>query len=239
MNINAARKLDWDFIKGVLMFIVIWGHICPNSSDASYVVTWNTVSRVTGLFVMPLFFFVSGYFFKPVYSMQSFMKKQINIGKRIGIPLLLWGVLSYFSMNVFNHTEIAFSLISLKQCLMHSLYFLWYLSALILCVATTCFISMICGENRRKFGFLSVGSIFIFCFLPLDYFHFSFVWLFYVSGIYYRMYESRCMNRKQTLSVGWMIILTCLLIVIGVNYYPEYTFYLLDNQIDSVIGGVK
>ena len=60
------RRGDLDFIKGVLIFIVIWGHVCPNSSGMEYTFSWCALARITSLFAMPLFFMISGYFLKPL-----------------------------------------------------------------------------------------------------------------------------------------------------------------------------
>lgn len=60
------RKEKWDFAKAVLMVIVIYGHVCPAISGNTYTDNWCALTRVSGLFVMPLFF-LSAVIFSQVY----------------------------------------------------------------------------------------------------------------------------------------------------------------------------
>ena len=80
------RDNSWDFVKFFLMFFVIFDHVCP-ASEAE----WTPVIRIVGLFVMPLFFFVSGFFQSKIYDSKSLLVKFKKTIYRIVIPLLVWG----------------------------------------------------------------------------------------------------------------------------------------------------
>lgn len=67
------RKGNWDFAKAVLMLIVIYGHVCPALAGDSYKDNWCAATRITGLFVMPLYFFISGYFQTTITNSQSLL----------------------------------------------------------------------------------------------------------------------------------------------------------------------
>ena len=71
----TVRKGNWDFAKAILMFLVIYGHVCPAISGDTYTEQWCALTRVTGLFVMPLFFFISGYFQTIIINSQDILRK--------------------------------------------------------------------------------------------------------------------------------------------------------------------
>ena len=85
------RKTEWDFVKAVLMFIVIYGHVCPALSGSDYPSTWNGLNRVTGLFAMPLFFFISGRFQTKISTFKEIGGKYKKTANRILLPLITWG----------------------------------------------------------------------------------------------------------------------------------------------------
>lgn len=85
------RKLEWDFAKAFLMLIVIWGHILPALSGTNYTENWCAVTRFTGLFVMPLFFIISGYFQSKITDLHELFLRYKKLVNRLVIPLFSWG----------------------------------------------------------------------------------------------------------------------------------------------------
>lgn len=58
---KTARKPEWDFVKGILIIFVVWGHVC---SYVSGIYDKNLLTAVIRLYQMPMFILVSGYFQK-------------------------------------------------------------------------------------------------------------------------------------------------------------------------------
>lgn len=65
----TKRKCNYDFIKGVLIILVVWGHCCSYLSGSNY--EKNLLTSYIRLFQMPLFIFMSGYFVKSVYKIDE------------------------------------------------------------------------------------------------------------------------------------------------------------------------
>lgn len=85
------RKGNWDFAKAVLMFFVIYGHVCPAFSIDSYTESWCALTCISGLFVMPLFFFISGYFQSVITDFDQLVQKFRRTFYRVVVPLMSWG----------------------------------------------------------------------------------------------------------------------------------------------------
>lgn len=88
---NILRKEGWDFAKTILIFIIIYGHVCPAIDGDGYKEKWIALTRITGLFVMPCWFFISGYFQSNIDSGKVFVGKIIKSSRRILVPLAVWG----------------------------------------------------------------------------------------------------------------------------------------------------
>ena len=73
-------KLWLDMVKGFGMICVIFGHLYNMTAKA-----------IVYIFHMPLFFFISGYTYKPKENFKTFFLKKI---KRLGIPYIFLGFLN-------------------------------------------------------------------------------------------------------------------------------------------------
>lgn len=75
---NTKKRIDdFDFIKGVLIIFVIWGHCCMCLSGPDY--EKNALTTYIRLFQMPLFIFISGYFQKSISTVSEgflYLKKK-------------------------------------------------------------------------------------------------------------------------------------------------------------------
>lgn len=220
------RKEEWDFVKAVLMFIVIYGHICPASSDESYIQDWNRLTRVTGMFVMPLFFLVSGYFQTKITDTSKLKEKIRKISSRIIVPLFAWGTIYLF----FRVITIDSPLYYLRYFYEQVARYYWFFTALLQCLLCGSLLSLFIHKNLFWGNSLLVLSVGVFCCMSIDYHHFTFVWGFYVVG----MLVSQCENvLKPVLSKKYVvlpfIVLACVIWALGDDFYPSQTFYYTSN----------
>lgn len=82
---NATKRLEYiDFLKAVGILAVIWGHIYTRN-DAIYQFVYS--------FHVPLFFVLSGVFFKPNQNLKELLIKRIN---KLIIPYLFFYLITYF-----------------------------------------------------------------------------------------------------------------------------------------------
>lgn len=238
------RKADWDFLKVVLMFFVIYGHICP--ADAK---EWTPVTRIVGLFVMPLFFFVSGFFQSKIVDIRSLVQKSRKIFFRIVIPMVVWGGLYVFLSvlklyqipdisNGASVQEYVKNVVSfLKYTPFYIAGFYWFLTALLLCLIVGSCLSFLI-TFRRCIGLFVIGiSPLFFIILPktwIELYHFSFVWLFYVVGMLFKEYGHNFTYFGKI--INWNVLFLIIMIVsigFGVNFCPQETFYYTSNLLSE------
>ena len=92
-GIFNMRKLNLDNLKGILIILVVLGHVVQ-SVIADY--QQNVLFRVIYSFHMPLFFFISGYLTcksKPDSNML------IKRAKQLLIPFIVWALISPISIH--------------------------------------------------------------------------------------------------------------------------------------------
>ena len=234
------RDKSWDFVKFFLMFFVVFGHICPES-----VSEWTPVTRIIGLFVMPLFFFVSGFFQSRILDFKALLEKYKKTINRIVVPWLVWGgvyvilsVLKLFQIpDVFNSTSVQEYVKDVASFLKYTPFYIagfyWFLTALLLCIFLGSCLSFLISIRRRVGISVLAVSPLLFCMLPytlIELYHFSFVWLFYVAGMLYKEYKD------SLLAIGkiqyWNVLFFVMLLVAfyyGVSFYPQETFYYTSN----------
>lgn len=81
------RNYSFDFLKGCLIILVVWGHAlqCYYGNGCWY----NPIFNIIYTFHMPLFMFVSGYFFQSCLR-RSFSELFINRCKRLVLPAIIY-----------------------------------------------------------------------------------------------------------------------------------------------------
>ena len=85
-----------DFLKGILIILVVLGHSFQNSKSYE-----DLIIRVIYSFHMPAFMLISGYLFHRSYEKNKgiMIKKQI---KHIGIPIIIWTALHAIPMTIIS-----------------------------------------------------------------------------------------------------------------------------------------
>lgn len=236
----TTRDKSWDFVKFVLMFFVVFGHICP--ADAA---EWTPMTRIVGLFVMPSFFFVSGIFQSTITNFQELIGKFKKTFFRVFIPMMAWGtlyiiltILKLFPIpDISNRVSTIDYIYSIICFLKYSPYYIagfyWFFTALLLCLLVGSCLSFLMN-NRRDYGLLTLClSPLFFCLLPktiIELYHFSFIWPFYVMGMLYRFFKLNLNpHGKDQLYNCVFIVLLLVTICIGINYHPRDTFYYTSN----------
>lgn len=222
---SDGRQLDKDFVKGILMFLVVWGHVCPDSAGNYYDNQWNGVSRITALFVMPLFFILSGYFQKPIQSFTGIWIRVKKLLLRIGAPLLCWGVISI----VFHPSGIVLRgadlLWSIKNCIYYICNYLWYLPCLFICT----FISLMPNYIRSRYPHYALGSsvflILLLNFSSIDFFHVRFMYPFYVLGLFLQQYNDTFKKVFSIPFINIVLLFASIFIIIDGGLTPSETFY--------------
>ena len=81
-----GRNIQYDYIKGVAIFLVIYGHSISHI-DIGQTSWWeNPVYMIIYMFHMPLFIFVSGYFFSSNRNPKNYIENKV---KALIIPAII------------------------------------------------------------------------------------------------------------------------------------------------------
>ena len=151
------REGNWDFVKLLLMFFIVYGHICPANPEE-----WTPVTRIIGLFAIPLFFFISGYFQSKVDSFKALIDRYKKNFFRIVVPMLSWGLIYVFFSSIKLFDGISYNFVDVwsfyKYTPFYIMGFYWFLTALIFCQIIGSVLSLIINSN------IKIGILFFFLF---------------------------------------------------------------------------
>lgn len=214
---EKIRDNRMDFIKGVTIFLMMWGHIVQHFYGNEGSFYGNMVYKVIYTFHMPLFMFISGYFFKSSLDKRSLW--EIIKGKTIqlGIPIFIWTIFYYGEDLLYTK-----ALFSWKQ-LFH-LFFrrLWFLAAFLM---LSIFVSLIWQFFKRySRGFILTCIImgFLILIIPDELFSavfFKFMYPYFVAGILANQFEEKLRQYKKPIFIISFIIYLLMLIGFQDNYY--------------------
>ena len=84
-----------DLAKGFCIILVVWHHANAAMDDIDY-----ALRDAMCVFRMPLYFFLSGLFFKPYEGYIGFLKRKVN---KLLVPFLFFHVLSCFVIPLLRH----------------------------------------------------------------------------------------------------------------------------------------
>lgn len=118
------------------------------------------------------------------------------------------------------------------QSIVSSTSFYWFLSALLVCVFIGSLLKLLYISFPKLGLIVLLLSLPLFSLLPVDYFHFSFVWFFYGCGMLYMLFETKIRRYKnRKLFYALVNVLSLLCMVLGYSLYPKYSFYYTSNLI--------
>lgn len=230
-----VREPNWDFVKTVLMFFIVFGHMCPANPEM-----WTPVTRVIGLFAIPLFFFISGFFQSKVDSYKALLDKYKRNFYRIIVPMLSWGVVYIVLSSIKQFVGVSFNIADVWQFYKYTPFYImgfyWFLTALIFCQIFGAISSLVITSNRTIGVNILLFSFLFFCLLPpnlIEHYNFSFCWLFYGVGMLYRLYGKEWLQKEFSYTIHFcMAIITIVLLFgIGIHYMPNDTFYYRSNLV--------
>lgn len=228
-----------DILKGFGIFFVVFGHVTHIGEIRDYI--WN--------FHMPLFFFVSGFLYKPSLSFRDFFLKRI---KSIYIPYILFFFVT-FTYWVLIERNVRGSEYSIWHQLIgllygtyegNHLYFngaLWFLP----CLFVTEIMFFPLGRIKNKIGILAnillfyiIGTILNLNevnYLPLGLHTAFFAIVFYGFGYLAKQLPKYII--ETTSAFQWLLIITCLSIqLLNKQYSSDISNASLPYLLIAIIG---
>ncbi len=216
-SIVKERDLSFDFIKGILILLVVYGHTIPRFSGVTIHDRLDTVIIYT--FHMPLFIFISGYF--ATHSLSKSIKEcMAKVLKRLFIPAFLWTIVYFFVFHFENDEEWARKVVS-------SFRSEWFLYCL-------CYLYLLgCVLYKSRYFLVMAILIFVlgYAIYPfpgvvyIDYFQIIRQWPLFVMGVFYYRNKTK-FNFSNYL----------FLFLLSIFMYLGFIIYLLQNyQLDYIL----
>lgn len=206
-------------LKGIAIFLMIWGHCIQYCSKDSFNIYENPVFQGIYSFHMPLFMLISGYLF--FYSYQKRDLKPLLIHKTQGLlqPIVFAGML-----NILLERLPTFFLYGDLQIdngrLLNSLYTLWFLW----CVLSASIAVAIAAKLTQRpwlQPFTVLLGFFLVNLFPENHYH-HYMYPYFAAGFFFGMYRDRVLSVFVKLS-GICIVLFPVLLRF---YRPEHFIYI-------------
>lgn len=176
------RDLSFDYIKGILIFLVVFGHciqLCNTYSDHVFFFIYT--------FHMPLFALVSGYFSK-AFTKQNLWEYGVKQFKHLISPHLVWSTFALFLIFPLTNPSADYSFKGIFY-IYTDIWFLWFV---FVSSVLSCTIYYLGIKSMIFYIFL---SLFLFAVLLLSpntlvrTFTFGYMYFFYILGAVYRRYR--------------------------------------------------
>lgn len=222
------RYKEIDFMKGMLICLVILGHIIQAGQGEAYLneskFYLNYFFKIIYSFHLPLFAMVSGLLGGLTYKSMTVFKYMKGKVKRLIIPIFIYGiiytVLRICFDNCLENSMTPLSVISFyfNTCL-YSWWFLWGIFLF----------SIICFCNKKYFNNTLVTYILIFLlsFITPDIFNFhiiKFIYPYYVIGFLASERENS-LNEKKIKYSGADLLIAIIFVIMLFKYKTEYYIY--------------
>ena len=208
---KAKRNVFIDIIKGVAIFLMLWGHCiqyCVSNSNVDFFE--NPVFKIIYSFHMPLFMLISGYLFFYSFSKRDLKTLLIHRTQSLLQPIVFCSVFNYFV------TTVLFDVLSgnFKSAFgggwienLSSLWFLWSVLVSSLVTAIVC-------KNFKK---VYVQSILFFVFIPVVAIFPNtnlniFMYPYFILGFYFAQYKDKIpvfVSKLKYLSLFLFPVLMC------------------------------
>ena len=190
----SKRDLSLDYIKGILILLVVYGHCLYWLDGNTHSFNYIFFPKIIYTFHMPLFIFLSGYFFS-VKKNANFYSTVIEKFKKLIIPHFFFNVIMLIPIfclwGTYGHFITRFSngIITISS-LYHYFTMFWFLWCLFLsCVITN--IVHNCTNNKKKGNIILILLSILFLFISklqiihiiIDHQHIGTMFFFFTIGI--------------------------------------------------------
>lgn len=196
------RYKEVDISKGIGILLSIFGHL-----------NYTFVHAFIYMFHMPLFYFISGFLFKPQkYTFKQFILRKL---RTIVVPYFVLGAI-IMAFDYFGHGKV-----QIVELLVQRRYLpLWFLTSLFFTEIIFYLLNNFISSNYLKgiivvllFLFGNILSNFIDTALPWNVDSVCFALVFYYFGYLFSKYKEKILNKKKMLMVSSIIILPTIFVI--------------------------
>lgn len=226
--VKKNRNNFIDIIKGVAIFLMLWGHCiqyCLAGSEIDFFE--NTVFKIIYSFHMPLFMLVSGYLFFYSFSKRDLKALLIHKTQSLLQPIIFCSIFNFFATTVlFSILEgsiaPAFNVRWLGT--LSSLWFLWSVLAASLATAIIC----------KKCHNISLQILLFFATIPIIAIFPNrdmniYMYPYFVLGFYFAKYKDKLPNIIYNIKYVCLILFPILILFFEKKHYI-YTTGIFPNE---------
>ena len=161
----TKSRINWiDFGKGLAIFLVLTGHVLLGLYLSEKFPSWNNVLVLLiaqlYIFHIPVFFALSGYFFKPLSNIKEFLdyaKKKTIV---LGIPYIFYSIIHFCLQKIAGGTvRVPTTIFDLINVYKHPLGVSWYIYVLWSILMIYGLLSIVIKKRRM----LLLISVFAYC----------------------------------------------------------------------------
>jgi putative acetyl transferase len=169
----AKSRINWiDFGKGFSIFLVLVGHVLLGLYQSEKFPTANNILSFlvaqVYIFHIPVFFALSGYFFKPVSDLKEFWQYAKKKTIIFGLPYIFYSIIHFSLQKIAGATvRIPTTIFDLINIYKNPLGVSWYLYILWSILIVYGLISILI-KNRRILFLISVFAYCLTLFLQID-----------------------------------------------------------------------
>ena len=206
-NINENRSKELDIIKGITIFLVVYGHVIQYTSINNYNFFENYIFKLIYIFHMPVFGLLSGFLF---YNLKNKEFKDLSIVKQIIqkkfmqliVPAIVWtlivGVIKIgFNIIMKNELSLLSQIITLVKSIPMNLWFLW---GIFYCSLAIVIIEGIFNGRKKIYGI----SLIIMMLIP-DIFNlhlYKYIYFYFMIG-----YLTKKYNFKKSINIKTLVVI--------------------------------
>jgi len=230
-----VKRIDWvDFGKGFSIFLVLVGHVLLGLFQSNKFTNSNEALMIfieqLYIFHIPVFFALSGYFFKPIKSIYDFIlftKKKTII---LGLPYIFYSIIHYILQKVAGSTvRNPTSYMDLINIYKHPLGVSWYLYTLWGIFIFYGFISIVI-KNKRIMLFISFIGLVLSMLINVENLLISkvLVWgVFFVLGSVFREigFETLFSKRINKIFIYTLLFMDAIYMIIWKNLSGKQVDY--------------
>ncbi len=241
-----VRNTFWDYVKGVTILMVIVGHQIQYSTGSGVFFN-DIIFKFIYSFHMPLFMFVSGFFFYNSVNKHSSLKILKNKSIQLILPIITFTIVSFLLTDIYSFNSLLdngskniskiitgqFFNKSILFVFLKNLWFLWVVFYL------NCFVIVV--RTYLKDSILFYIFFFLILFFIPDYYicnMFCFMYPFFITGYLlnkYGLFRSVFDHNKSFVNFSIILLFVILLLFYNTNTYIYTTGYSIIGKNHQII----
>lgn len=210
------RNEKIDFLKGLAIFLVVYGHSIQYCMDNNQDFFQNPIFKFIYSFHMPLFMLISGYLYSS--SIQKRNSKDLILirFKQLIIPAIAWYSIYTMVTAIFKDTDIVSGIINYLKGIPYQFWFLFTLFYLSI-------ISIVVNKyfNDRPIYYIALYMILLIIPDKLNIQYLKFMYPYFLIGYYYRKHKE-IFDEYKTILFKVSIIMFIILIL---GWKKEFYIY--------------